>query len=440
MLTSGRSWTGAILLLCVITLAAGFYPAFFLSKVRPIAAVRAGQARAPSRWVSSVLVGTQFASASFLLIAVLVMSAHNTHMKHMALGDQSEVLVALKNNVGVSQVNMDSLRTELLRQPNVKAVTSYHVVPWGYATGILRIARSAEDTGRARLSATNLVEHDFFSTLNMKLLAGRIFDREHATDVTLWKAQSPASVVIDRALAEQQGWIDPQQAIGKTLYLRGAALNRGVLPRPLNIIGVVEGKALGVLGLGATSNVYFLASASAAYPIIKISASDVAATLASIDSTWARLAPNVAVDRKLSGELLDSTYAIFERVTRAITALSLLAVLSALFGLIGMSIHIVGRRTHEIGVRKTLGASVGRITWLLLKDFSKPVIIANVIAWPLAFVAMRLYLSIFVDHAALSFVPFVSSIVVTLLIAWLAVAAQTIRAARVKPAAVLRYE
>jgi len=105
-----------------------------------------------------------------------------------------------------------------------------------------------------------------------------------------------------------------------------------------------------------------------------------------------------------------------------------------------MSIHTIGRRTHEIGVRKTLGASVRGIVALLLRDFSTPVIVANLIAWPLAFVAMQGYLSIFTQRVGLTWVPFATSLALTVAIAWLAVSAQAIRAARLKPAGVLRYE
>jgi putative ABC transport system permease protein len=114
--------------------------------------------------------------------------------------------------------------------------------------------------------------------------------------------------------------------------------------------------------------------------------------------------------------------------------------LISILGLIGMSMHVIGRRQHEIGVRKTLGASVRSIVQLLLTDFSKPVIVANIIAWPLAFIVMQVYLSVFTERTSLSITPFIASLVITVLIAWLAVAAQATRAARMNPATVLRSE
>ena len=105
-----------------------------------------------------------------------------------------------------------------------------------------------------------------------------------------------------------------------------------------------------------------------------------------------------------------------------------------------MAIQITGRRTHEIGVRKTLGASSRQIVTMLLTDFSKPVVIANLIAWPLGFLAAQVYLSVFVHRISLTPVPFVLSLMITVLIAWVAVGTLAIRAARTKPASVLRYE
>jgi putative ABC transport system permease protein len=101
---------------------------------------------------------------------------------------------------------------------------------------------------------------------------------------------------------------------------------------------------------------------------------------------------------------------------------------------------VTGRRTREIGVRKTLGASTGRILRLLLLDFSKPVLIANLIAWPVAYIAAKAYLAIFFDPVSLTPAPFLLSLVITLLVAWASVGLQSWRAARAKPAGVLRHE
>ena len=112
----------------------------------------------------------------------------------------------------------------------------------------------------------------------------------------------------------------------------------------------------------------------------------------------------------------------------------------ATLGLVGISLHALRRRTREIAVRKVHGASVRELLWVLLADLSKPIVIANLAAWPVAYIVMRGYLSLFAVRAGLGFAPFVLSLLVALLVAWLAVVMQAARAARASPALVLRRE
>jgi putative ABC transport system permease protein len=277
--------------------------------------------------------------------------------------------------------------------------------------------------------------------MEIPLIAGRGFDATRASDNAIYRDKTiveGTSIVIDRALAEQSGWT-PNEAVGKSLYLwmPGAEYTTGPAVR---IIGVVENKPLRLLGLGATANLFLQRPDAANIPIIRISSTDVRAGLNEIDAVWTKLAPTVAIKRRFASEVLDNSLKTFTAIAKVFQIVASLALVIAVLGLIGMSLHIIGRRTHEIGVRKSLGASVRQILTLLLKDFSKPVLIANLIAWPFAFGAMSIYLTIFVTRTALSLAPFVASLILTLLFAWLAVAAQAMRAARMNPAAVLRYE
>jgi putative ABC transport system permease protein len=139
-------------------------------------------------------------------------------------------------------------------------------------------------------------------------------------------------------------------------------------------------------------------------------------------------------------DLFGQTYTLFTNLNRAFLALVFFAFTISIIGLIGMASHIAGKRTHEIGVRKTMGASTSQVLAMLLKDFARPVVIANIIAWPFAYMAARVYLNLFVTRIALTPTPFALSLLITLLVARGAVGAQAWRAARVKPAKVLRYE
>src|SRR5262249_30133700 len=157
-------------------------------------------------------------------------------------------------------------------------------------------------------------------------------------------------------------------------------------------VGVVETKQLRVMGMGATANLFLFAPKVATWPLVRLDGRAVRQGLEEVDTVWARLAPTIAIERQFADEVLAASLSVFDVVGTAFRCVAGLALAIALMGLAGMSLHIIGRRTHEIGVRKTLGATAGQILRLLFVDFSKPVLIANVLAWPLAFLAVRVLL------------------------------------------------
>jgi putative ABC transport system permease protein len=207
----------------------------------------------------------------------------------------------------------------------------------------------------------------------------------------------------------------------------------------MQIIGVVDNRRLTFRGAGAEAVMYSY-STNLDVTYVRIAASDVASALAGIDAAWNRLAPNVAISRRFFDESFNQAYETFASLNQVFRALSLMALAISTAGLVGMATLTVGRRRREIGVRKTFGASTVQMTLMLLKAFARPVVVANVIVWPLAYLAARAYLRAFIDPAALGPGPFVLALAATLGVAWLAVGTQTVRAARLKPADVLRNE
>jgi putative ABC transport system permease protein len=437
-------WLTVSGLLASVTAAAGAYPAFVLSDVRPIQAVRAGKVRSGGRIVPRLLVGFQFLGASFLLISMLVMTRQNATLKQSVLSTSTSAMVVSSNTVHDAKIDYEVFRTELLRQPHIQAVTAVQFSPWALPAMPATVAHS-QDPAETKLPTTQtIVNHDFFGTMSINLLAGREFERGRAEDEIKYPltaaSGSPRSVIIDRAFAEQNGWRNPFDALGKPVYATqyGSANSA---PAQFTVIGVVENRSMGIVSpIGATSNMYLLSRTAAMFPVVRIATADGAVALKEIDSVWSKLAPSVALKMQFAEEQLNASYQTMNDVANVFVAIATLALFISILGLIGMSIQIIGRRLHEIGVRKTLGASVQSIVHLLLVDFSKPVIVANLLAWPLAYMAMRLYLSMFVNQAGLSVTPFAASLVFTALIAWIAVAAQATRAARMNPAMVLRHE
>ena len=164
------------------------------------------------------------------------------------------------------------------------------------------------------------------------------------------------------------------------------------------------------------------------------------AALEHIDQVWRNLAPNSRVLRTFLDEAFETAYEAFNTASRVVTGFAIFALLIAAVGLLGMATFMTTLRTREIGLRKSQGATSGTILRLLIWDFSKPVIAANLVVWPLAYVAARGYLDLFIERMTLTPLPFVATLAGTLLVAWLVVGSQVLRAARMSPTVALRCE
>ena len=445
MFSGAGFWLFLVALVAGVSILAGSYPAFVLSQVRPISALRSGTLSGGRRIMPKLLVGGQFIAASFLLIAVIVMSQQNRELRREVLDSGGDPVAVITNMSALTKVKSEQLRDALERIPEVKSVSGDREQPWALSINTTGFARTADTRQSKTVQAYfERVDFDYFKTLGMKLLAGRVFSRDRGEDQPLDQpgaaqgSQPPATIVVDRDFASQLGFVNPEAAIGQFVYMPPPRDSNGA-GRPVRIVGVVETQPSRFVGMGATATVYFHTT-TLPFQLARISRDDVPGALKAIREAWANLAPDVPLNLTFVDSLFGETYTVFANISRAFLALSLFAFAISVIGLFGMATHIAARRVHEIGIRKTLGASTRQILTLLLTDFSKPVVMANLIAWPLAYLAVQLYLSIFVNRVAISPVPFALSFAITILIAWAAVGGQTLRAARVKPAQVLRYE
>jgi putative ABC transport system permease protein len=209
---------------------------------------------------------------------------------------------------------------------------------------------------------------------------------------------------------------------------------------PFRIVGVVESGYPRLVGLGTTSDIYVLWPEQAGVPLIRISSQHVLEAVRSIDNIWDRSAPRVQIQREFMDSLFDSAYRDYSRINSTLNGLSAFAFIIAVMGLCGLAIHVTNRRRREIGIRKTLGATVHSVVAMLLIDFAKPVLIANLVAWPFAYFVGHQYIDRFTQQSEITLWPFVLSLIVTIGVAWASVAVQAMRAATVTPANVLYAE
>ncbi len=437
----------AILIISAVSVAGGLYPGVVLARIRPAESLQWGKTRQGNAFVAKILVSMQFGAASLLLIGATVVYLQNAQLRRNAISASSDPVVVIGNDLRISKVNFDSLRNELLSNPDIKAVGMMGELPWVNGWGTLSLTRSLESDAKEISPVFNIVTEDSLATLGIEIVAGRSFDREHADDVmptTNFRALDTGrtyAIVIDSAAAEQLGWRTPAEAIDQLAYIPFSHFGMGQ-DQPVRIIGVAQTKPLLLTApaSGISSTMYIQLPPGMGYPIVRISRENIPATLRAIDSAWNGLAPNFSVNRRFLDELFEQAYITYERINHMVAGLAFAAFAVAAMGLFGMASFVASRRIHEVGVRKTLGATSSQIVSLLLRDFSKPVVIANLAAWPLAYFAAQSYLANFLSRISLTPTPFIVSFLITLLIAWIAVSSQTLRAARLNPGTVLRYE
>jgi putative ABC transport system permease protein len=410
--------------------------------VRPIEALRMGRVRLGPRFASTVLVGAQFAAASSLLIAVIVMYLQNAALARTGIGSTRDQHLVINNFRPVTGVDGQVLRDELARLPQVKGVTQMGAAPWSDNVNLNLLARSPEEGVTTRAAFQNTVGYDFFETMDIPLLAGRTFDRAH-NDLPPQNNRSQEgprqsiNVVIDDALAAQLGFRSPADAADQTIYFPAGL---GDAAQPFQVIGVVASRPLFLRGLGATSNIYSLGGPGMQNIIVRLGAGEVGAGVAAAEEVWRKLAPRSPFQRRFVDEMFNQSFERFARLSEVFVGLAAFAFFISVIGLFGMAVQVASRRTHEIGVRKSVGARKSQIVGMLLRDFSKPVVIANLIAWPLGYIAAQTYLGVFIQRIALTPLPFVASLLIVVAIAWAAVGSQALRAARTNPATVLRFE
>ncbi len=444
-LTEWRLWAFLGSVILIVGLVAGFYPAVVLARAKPVQALHVKLLRAGSTSLRTILVGTQFVVASFLMIAVLVMTAQNQSLWSTGLGFADEPRVMITANLDAAGIDMETLRSEMLRGTGVTRFTGTSLLPWSNGSGGLQYARSADETAEKIILEPLFVSYEYFSTMGIEQLAGRPFSRDYASDTRrLYEEESDfgsgteVNTVINRAAAEALGWANPEDAIGQLIYHR---LSEQPI-RATRVVGIVETAPFRLVNwsVPAAGLAYYLDLGFASRPIVQVSNTDVVGALEEIDAAWDRLSPDYPIQRHFEDEDFDRAMSLIENINALFIGLAVFAFLIASMGLFSMATYLTNRRTQEIGIRKCLGASSRQILRLLVWDFSKPVLIANILAWPIAFIAVDAYLNMFVDRVPLSLTPFVISLLITTLIAWVAVASQVLLTARVNPAQVLRVE
>lgn len=424
MLGSFTVIIGFLVVVIVITLIVGGYPALLLSRLGTIQSLKGKVETSGSNRVRNALMVVQFGIAILLISGTLVLWGQVDYMRNKDLGFNKEQVLSFpidgkKNSYDAVQL----LREKLAENPDILGVSasdnnlgrgkdgSQSTSVWGF-----------DYKGRGVRTHALTVDYEYLETLGLELAQGRSFNKNYPGD--------SQAVIINESMAKELGEADPLSAF----LPMGDSLRSPV-------IGVVKDYNFQDISKSIEPLTFFLDRESGLYYVfVKVAPLNMASSFDAVENAWKQIEPNAEFLGSFLDENIDNTFRREKNMATMITSGSIIAIALSCIGLFAMSLLIVAQRTKEIGVRKVLGASVSSITVLLTKDFLQLVLISFVIATPIAWWFLRKWLENYENKIELNIWFFAVAGLVAIVIAFFTVGSRTISAAMQNPVRSLRDE
>jgi len=421
----------AIVVLCItIAFASGGYPAFVLSNAKLISVLKSGLKLSSSGGAfRKSLIVFQFTISVCLIVATIIVLQQLNYIRHKDLGYDKDHVIVVSMDSHVRE-HYEPIKTEIGRLQGVVSVSGANATPtfvqWGDAI--------TADNGHGKINLTITAlpsDLDFIKTMNMKIIAGTDFT---ANEFKLMDTANKGKIfrysfILNETAAKDLGWT-PQQAIGKTID-KGA---------PGTVTAVIKDFHFSSLHQPIGPMMLFLDTTYTNYYFIKITGQNIPATLTALQKMWKGRVPTMPFEYRFLDEDYNSLYESEQKTAAVFSTFATLAILLACMGLFALSAFATVQRTKEIGIRKVLGANVAAIISLITKDFLKLTFIAVIIASPVAWYIMNRWLQDFAYRINVQGWVFIAAGGSAILIAFITVSLQSIKAALANPVKSLRSE